>query len=68
MKNISQRSLLISAKPLWNSGILSSGAVELEMGVSRGEESVIQALNPNPTDFTGIHFQGIHVLSILCQV
>lgn len=41
---------------------------ELEMGVSRGEESVIQALYPNPTDYTGIHFQGIHALILLCQV
>lgn len=41
---------------------------ELEMGVSRGEESVIQVLYPNPTDYTGIHFQGIHVLILLCQV
>lgn len=40
-------------------------AAELEMGVSRGEESVIQAFYPNPTAYTGIHFQGIHVLILL---
>lgn len=65
MEKISQRSLLITAKPLGNSRILSWGAAELKMGVSRGEENVIQAFYPNPTDCTGIHFQGIHVLILL---
>lgn len=68
-QEISRRGLCWSVQNhLGTAEFCPQGAVELEMGDSRGEGGVIWALYPNPTHYTGIHFEGIPALTPLSQV